>query len=358
MRALDPALTALRLALAMARAMALALALLPAPAPAFTIEEETRFPAPGEQAGQVAILSTTDTAVLRPVIEAFQRRHPELAVRYVVAGSQEVFAAINDEGAAFDLVISSAMDLQMKLANDGLARPYRSAATDSLPGWAHWQDRLHAFAQENVVLIAAAAALAGGPPPQTRRDLIEMLRRAPERFRGRIGTYDPELSGAGYLFATQDARQSDSFWRLAEVMGGLSPRLYTSSNDMISDLLAGRIVLAYNVLGSYAEPRLAGAADGRVIELEDYTLTLLRTGLVPVTAPNPALGGAFLDFMLSPEGRRLLREQAGLPPIDEAALAARAHLRPMRLDPGLLVFLDRIKRRAFLEEWHSAIDQD
>ncbi|MCB2135600.1 MAG: ABC transporter substrate-binding protein [Rhodobacteraceae bacterium] len=343
------------------RAIVLAIGLITGllnPAAAFTIEEETFFPAPSAQSRVLSILSTTDTSVLGPVILAFQDRNPTVALRYTVASSQEVFTAIHGEGAAFDLVISSAMDLQMKLANDGFAASYRSAATDTLPDWAHWQDRLYAFAQENVVLIASRKGLSGLPMPQTRRDLIELLRDHAEIFRGRIGTYNPETSGAGYLFATQDARQSDSFWRMAEVMGGLAPRLYTSSNDMITDLTEGRLVIAYNVLGSYAGPRLAGDPDAQVIELEDYTLTLLRTGLVPVNATSPSLGGAFLDFLLGAEGQKLVRDEAGLPPIDEAALANGPHLRPMRLDPGLLVFLDRIKRRAFLDEWSSALSQN
>lgn len=324
----------------------------------FPVEEEMLFPAPETERRELSILSTTDTGVLRPLIAAFQVREPDVAVRYTVASSQAVYAAIHDEGLSFDLVISSAMDLQMKLANDGFAAPHDSTATDRLPAWAHWQDRLYAFAQENVVLIASRSGLGGLPLPQTRRDLIELLRGHPDRFRGRIGTYDPELSGAGYLFATQDARQSDSFWRLAEVMGGLAPRLYTSSNEMITDLKQGRLVLAYNVLGSYAEPRLAGDDDAVVIELEDHTLTLLRTGLIPVTARAPDLGGQFLDFLLAPEGQRLLRDEAGLPRIDEAALSRGPHLRPMRLEPGLLVFLDGLKRRGFLDEWAAALSQN
>jgi iron(III) transport system substrate-binding protein len=329
-----------------------------APAAAFETEEDTRFAATGgAELATLAVLSTTDTAVLRPMIEAFQQRNPGIALRYTVANSQQVFAAIAEEGAAYDLVISSAMDLQMKLANDGFARPLRSARTDALPPWARWQDLLYAFAQEPVVLIVARDALEGHDPPHTRRELTQLLRDYPERFRGRIGTYNPESSGAGYLFVTQDARLSDTFWRLAEVMGGLAPRLYDSSAPMIADLQSGRLVLAYNVLGSYAAPRIAGSDALLMIELQDHTLTLLRSALVPRSAAAPELGAAFLDFLLGDEGRALIASEAGLPPINEAALSAHPHLRPIRLDPGLLVYLDALKRRAFLEEWQAALIQ-
>ena len=325
---------------------------------AFDLEEETRFAAPGAAEGpELRILSTTDTAVFAPLIRAFQAAHPGTGVLYAVASSQEVHRAIYDEGAGFDLAISSAMDLQMKLANDGLALPHRSPATNALPGWARWRDHLFAFAQEPVVLIIAGPALTGLAMPRTRQELVELLRDNPGRFLGRIGTYDPNLSGAGYLFATQDARQSDTFWRLAEVMGTLSPRLYATSGGMIDDLQAGRLALAYNVLGSYAAARLPGDGDGQIVELEDFTLTLLRTALIPRSAPNPDRGAAFLDFLLSPQGQRLVAEAAGLPPIDEGALAAGQHLRPIRLDPGLLVYVDPIKRQRFLREWTAAVIQ-
>lgn len=145
---------------------------------------------------------------------------PGVALRYVQASSQEVHRAIDGENAAFDLVISTAMDLQMKLANDGFAQALPADLVDALPGWARWRDRLVSIAQEPVVLLIAELALPDGQaPPRSRRDLIALLRDHPATFDGRIGTYDPRISGAGYLFLTQDARMSDSIWRLAEVMG-------------------------------------------------------------------------------------------------------------------------------------------
>ena len=323
---------------------------------ALTIEEEAVLPGqPG--GGEVAILSTTDIAFFRPVLEAFQQANPDLTIRYVVAGSQDVYTALADEGVAFDVAISSAMDLQMKLANDGLARPHEPAAGVALPGWAQWQDRLFSIAQEPVVLVLSRRALAGLTLPQTRRGLVDLLRDHPARFQGKVGTYDPRASGAGYLFATQEARQSDSFWRLAEVTGTTHPKLYTSSVDMLNDLESGALAIAHNVLGSYAATRVGEGSDLVAVEYQDFTLMLLRTALIPNSAPNPEAAGAFVDFLLSAEGRRLIGTEAGLPPVNEAALMQNPHLRPIRLDPGLLVYLDGMKRRAFLEEWSAAVEQ-
>ncbi|MFW2544270.1 ABC transporter substrate-binding protein [Primorskyibacter sp. 2E107] len=323
---------------------------------AFEIEEHRWFRADPERA-TLHILSSTDTRIFAPMIEAYQSRNPGVSVHYVVSNTQAVYAAIADEDAAFDLAISSAMDLQMKLANDGLALAHSSEATARLPAWAHWRDQLFGFTQEPVVMAVSRRALGPGPLPQTRQDLIRLMRDNPEVFAGRIGTYDPAASGAGYLFASQDARQSDTFWRMSEVMGGLSPRLYASTGAMLDDLQAGKLILAYNVLGSYLADRLEGWPDGAMIELRDYTQVLLRTAFVPTRAQSPDLGRGFIDFLISDAGQTLIAERTGFARIDEAALAGGPHLRPIRLDPGLLIYVDPLKKSRFLEEWRAAVER-
>ena len=93
------------------------------------------------------------------------------------------------------------------------------------------------------------------PIPQSRQEMIETLRSNPDTFKGRIGTYDVRASGLGYLFATQDARRSETYWRLTEIMGTLDVQLYRGSGEMIDDLAVGKIAISYNVLGSYAKAR-------------------------------------------------------------------------------------------------------
>lgn len=323
---------------------------------AFEIEEEKVFE--GIAGGpELKILSTTDANIFSPLVLAYQKRNPQVTVRYTVTSTQQLYQAIREENAPYDVLVSSAMDLQMKLANDGYALAHRSAATAGLPTWAHWRDQLFAFAQEPVVLVLSKAGLDKLAGPQTRDDLIRLMRDNPEMFVGRIGTYDPNRSGAGYLFATQDARQSDTYWRMSEVMGRLDPRLYTSTGAMIDDIQSGRLLMAYNVLGSYAAARLPSWPDGKIVEFQDYTNVLLRTAIIPTTAPAPDLGRSFVDFLLSEQGQRLIETETGLPRIDEAALSTQPHLRPIRLDPGLLVYVDPLKRRKFLNEWSAAVVQ-
>jgi len=183
------------------------------------------------------------------------------------------------------------------------------------------------------------------------------LRDNPDRFNGRIGTYDIRQSGLGYLFATQDSRNSDSFWRLTEVMGRLDAKLYCCSGEMIADVARGELALAYNVLGSYATARLENESGLDLVVLEDYSTVMLRTVLIPATAEHIAGAGAFVDFLTASQTRPLISQLTSLPPLDPEAIADQAAFLPIRLGPGLLVYLDQIKRETFLREWTSAIDQ-
>ncbi|WP_306143089.1 ABC transporter substrate-binding protein [Roseibium sp. MMSF_3412] len=326
------------------------------PAHAFVAEEERLFDVDNPSA-TLNIISTADLDIFSPLVDAFQERNPTVRVRYVTASSSELMKALFEENAEFDIAISSAMDLQTKLVNDGFAERHVSAETGSLPSWAKWRDRLFAFTQEPAVLVYSREAFEGLPQPTNRDELIALLRENPDRFNGRVGTYDIRESGAGYLFATQDSRQSESLWRMAEVMGRLNARLYCCSSQMIGDVADGQLALAYNVLGSYAAQHLENHPDLDILQFKDFTTVMLRTVLIPTTARDADLAGQFIDFLVSAENRQLIEDLTGLPSIDPAVLQREAAFRPIRLGPGLLVYLDQLKRRTFIRAWLNAMVQ-
>ncbi len=324
-------------------------------AAALEIEEHRLFPGTGDRV--LRILSTTDLGLFEPYILSFHAVRPDISVDYTVVSSSDLSRAIRD-GAQFDLVISSAMDLQLQLANDGFARPYRSDAVKDLPDWARWRDLIFAFTLEPAVVVVNSERLAGLELPQTRQELIALLRDNPDRFAGAVGTYDVRESGLGYLFATQDDRASDAYWRLNEVMGRLGPQLYCCSSQMIDDVGAGRLALAYNVLGSYADERLAADAGGRmqILQMQDFTTVMLRTVMVPATTRDLEAAGAMIDVLVS-LGMRELPGKWPLPSLSQARPFGSSGFGPIRLGPALMVYLDPLNRRSFLTEWENAMEQ-
>lgn len=324
---------------------ALILSNISAPAVAFEIELKVEFG--DKDAPQVLrILSTSDVDFFAPTVLSYLEQDPETKIVYTVASSSQIMQAMLQDKSNFDLVISSAMDLQMKLVNDGYAQSHKSEITRALPEWAIWNDSLFAFTQEAAVVILSNTAFDLIERPQTREEIIAMLRENPEVFSNRIGTYDIRQSGLGYLFATQDARASDTYWRLTEVIGQLNARLYCCSSDMIEDVLNGTIDIAYNVLGSYAGHH-PDVDDFTIIYPSDMTTVMQRTVFIPKTSEAPSLAGKFLDHMIAPATRL---------PLGDSDRTTQT-LNRITLGPGLLVYLDKFKKRKFLKEWSNAIDQ-
>lgn len=324
-------------------------------AAALEVEDHRHYPGTGETT--LRVISTADLDVFDPYLRAFQALRPALSIDYTVVSSAELHRAIRN-GAVFDLALSSAMDLQFQLANDGLAQSYRSDQTEALPDWARWRDLIFAFTAEQAVMVLSTRRFAGLPVPATRQELIAQLREHPGRFAGAVGTYDVRDSGLGYLFATQEARATDAYWRLSEVMGRLDPQLYCCSGQMIDDVAEGRLALAYNVLGSYAAERLARESGGQIqiLRMQDFTNVILRTAIIPASAEEVEAAGALID-MLATLG---LREAPGdwpLPPLGPTGDSPAGGFGPIRLGPALMIYLDPLNRAAFLSEWEDAMEQ-
>lgn len=318
---------------------------------------------------RLLVRGTTDIVAFGPVLEAFAGRMPGLAIRYEQWGSNDLYriaaSACVGDGAAADMVVSSAVDLQTRLVNDGCAQAWRSPLTAALPPERIWRSELFGVTQEPAVIVYNRELVAGEEAPLSRFDLIDLLNDPSGRFIARVATYDIEASGLGYLLAFADAQQATTFGRLFEAFGRAGAIATCCSAEIIDGVAEGRYLVAYNVLGSYALARAATEPRIAVVAPRDYTLLLSRAALIPKRAGNAADAGAFLDFMLSEDGRQALErtrliirfgtgEETELDLPDGAASV----LRPIRLSPALLVGLDQQKRALFTDRWRAALRKD
>lgn len=307
----------------------------------------------GRSGGDVLrVLSSTDTSFFAPIIEQYLEDNPDIDVEYLVTGTADVNHIFRGAPDSFDVVISSAMDLQLKLANDGYALQISDAQS---PEWAQWRQSLFAFTTEPAAIVINRRAFDGHPIPKTRQELIEALRARPLTFRDRLGTYDVRQSGLGYLFATQDARVSETYWRLMEVMGGLGTRLYCCSDDMIDHVASGEIAVAYNVLGSYALARTDVADKIEVILPADFPTTMMRTVLVSDSTRQKPAAIAFLKHLIARPDQSNAQGVFPLPSLGSNPDDSTRSTIP--LEPALMTYLDKLKRQKFIVAWESAIIQ-
>jgi two-component system sensor histidine kinase TctE len=262
--------------------------------------------------------------------------------------------------------ISTAVDLQVRLANDGFALPYASPYASRLPAWAVWRSEVFGFTFEPAVIVYNPKRFTAETAPHTRRELLALLESDPVRWRGRIGTYDISASSAGYLLGMQDELVSSNFWGLANAMGKAAVRLRPTSADILDDIEAGRLDLGYNVFGSYALAREAAGRNVGVVVPQDYVLVLARAALIARHTTQPELARAFIDWLLSPAGQAVAASNAGFGAIMEgtpgpwttASVLARSKglVQPIALGPALLVGLDQQRHARFVQNWMRLVN--
>ncbi len=320
-------------------------------------------------AGRVRVLAAADRHAVQPLIDGFERRHAGLRVDYVELGSlalHERFLRQPDDGTDnADVLWSSAMDLQIKLVNDGHALRYESPHAAQLPKWAIWKHEAYGTTLEPVGIVVNRQLLASTEVPRTHAALTALLLADVPRWRGRVATFNIERAGLGFLIAAQDALATPRHWELVRALGRCQASLHTDTQGMLDSVAAGHTLLAHNVLGSYAEIFARGRPELEVVYLQDYTLVVSRVAFIARTAPNPRGARLWLDHLLSAPGQRLLAEAGGLRGVrsDSAADATAAALapqlgsafRPIALGPGLLAHLDQSRRQAFLRRWNQAL---
>ncbi|WP_322895288.1 MULTISPECIES: extracellular solute-binding protein [unclassified Yoonia] len=327
------------------------------------VAEPLLFAADHPETRRIAIAGTTDTKLFSPFITAFQAENPGVAVTYVETDSLALYDGFlaGTIDPAPDLLISSASDLQLKLANDGHALAYLSPWLDQLPGWAQWRAEVIGFSYEPAVIIYNPQLVPPGTQPRTHLDLALLLEDESARFMNRVATYDIGRSGVGYLLAAQDQQISSQFWRLAAAFGRVGARLSDSSPEILDGVAAGDLALGYNVLGSYAFARQAEGAPIGIIVPDDYVLVLTRSMVIPRKAGNPDLARAFVDFALSPSGQRVAAGRAALGAVMPGSVGSwtperisqlgQGVIQPIALAPVLMVALDPQRRARFLTTW-------
>lgn len=334
-------------------------------------KQNYRFPAVGQETAVLTIHAVADISAIEPMIRDFQQTAPGITVDFTDYLTNELYdllAAQCAKGETMaDIVISSSVDHIVKLANDGCAQTFTSPNTGRIPDWAKWRDEVFGFTFEPAVIVYNRNLVAPADIPRTHHDLAELLRAKPEVYDGKIGTYDIEQSGIGYLFAFFDTQQSNIFGRLLESFGRSHAVLRCCTGELLTRIEQGELLIGYNLLSSYAYGRYKAGAPIGIVMPRDYTLVLSRTAMIPANAGQPELGKQFLDYCLSPRGQTVAAEKSfffsfdrpvpeGVDAVDPGS--GSGVYRPIVVGPALLSTLDQQNRRRFLSEWKASMRRD
>ena len=340
-----------------------------AQAPAGYPADYANLIAAARKEGKVIVYGATDTNAVNPLIKDFEALYPGVRVEYNDMNTTELYNRVVSEkaagGTSADVLWSSAMDLQIKLVNDGLALAYKSPETPKLPDWSVWKGEAYGVTYEPIVFVYNKRLLKPDEIPHSHADFARLLREKGDRFKGKVTSYDVEKSGVGFMLITQDSKVNPAFWDLAKAVGGVSPRFQSSSGTMMERIGSGENLLGYNVFGSYAMLRAKKDPGIGWVVPSDYVLVMSRVMFIAKTAKNPSAAKLWLDYILSKRGQTIIANQSELGSVRAdvegeltAAGLAKTHgnaLKPIPVGPSLLAFLDQNKRLEFIKQWQQAM---
>jgi len=314
--------------------------------------------------GKLVVYGATDSKATQPLIKEFSAMYPGISVEYNDMNSTEVYNRFISEAAAggntADVVWSSAMDLQMRLASDGHAMKYKSVEAPKIPGWAMWDDQAYGTTFEPAAIVYNKRLVDPKEVPQTHADFAKLIQQP--KFKDKVTTYDIEKSGVGFMFMTQDARENPKFLDLQNAFGVAKVRVQSSTGTMMERISSGENLIGYNVLGSYALVRSKTDPSIGVVLPKDYTLILSRVVFINKAAKNVNAAKLWLDFMLSQRGQTVIANDSKLYAIradvtgettsaDLIKQIGKDNVKPVPVHPIVLQFLGPAKRMAFLKQW-------
>lgn len=325
--------------------------------------------AAAKKEGKVVVYSTTDTASASPLIKDFQVLYPGISVEYNDMNSTEIYNRFISERAAnagsADVLWSSAMDLQIKLASDGGAMTYASPEIAHLPTWAVWKNEAFGTTYEPLAFVYNKRLLSGDEIPQSHADLLRVFTTKTDKLKGKVTTYDIEKSGVGFMLITQDSKYNPQFWDMVKALGVVGPRVQSSAGTMMERISSGENLLGFNIFNSYAALRAKKDPSIGIVLPKDYALVMSRVMFASKTAKNPNAAKLWVDYILSKRGQNIIANQAELGSIradveGEMTIAGYAKVlgnnaKPIPVSTDLLTFLDQTKRLDFIKQWQAAI---
>jgi iron(III) transport system substrate-binding protein len=317
--------------------------------------------------GKVVIYSTTDAASANPLIKDFEALYPGIKAEYSDLNSTELYNRFIAEAAANngtgDVIWSSAMDLQVKLVNDGQALSYASPEIKALPKWAVWKDAAYGTTYEPTAFVYNKRLVPEADVPKDHTALTKLIESKPDFYKGKITAYDPERSGVGYLFFNEDIKHFPGAWDLFKAMGKSGAKFYTSAGAMMERVTSGEHLIAYGVFGSYALSRSRKDPNVGIVLPSDFTMVTSRVAFISKAAKNPNAAKLFLDYMLSKRGQEVVAKADlytlrsdidGDATLKNVTKLIGDKARPVPIDQTLLENLDQTKRLAFLSKWQQA----
>jgi len=251
----------------------------------------------------VLVYGNANDEQMQPVIQAFQTKYPGITVKYLPLGGATTFQRYQGEAATGVRTADLLMDNDGRLWSDFVAKgqvlDYRDPNMPSLPKFADLGGGVVAVSEDPLVAMFNKKLLPEDKQPTSLAKIADLA----TQYKGKISTYEIEDS-LGYPSAyAYLEKNGQSGW---DVLTKLGPATVTeaSAGSMVTKLLQGGYVVAYNISGSVralAVRKYSSLLNFRY--LTDDTPLIPRGVAVTKAAKSPNGAKVFLNYLLSAEGQ-------------------------------------------------------
>ena len=256
--------------------------------------------------GKVLVYSNVAVGNWAPFVELFKQRYPGIAVETTDTSNElwEKYYAESQTGTkTADLILVSAPDRWIEIAERGQVNPYESPESPALPKWSRPFPGVYSASADPMIIAFNRRALQGLPEPKSVADVAALFRQRPD-LKGRITAFDPVGNGMGRNVWAAWAKAKPASWALIEELGP-SLRPERSAGPMREKVISGEYAVALMTSGASIPQYMAPAA----VRLagwdfpNDGTPIVTRNVAITKAASNPNAAKLFLDLLLSREGQ-------------------------------------------------------
>jgi iron(III) transport system substrate-binding protein len=272
------------------------------------------------QEGKLVIYSNMGEDNWLPVIEAFNKRYPQISVETLDIGPGEVFTRYRAEAGAdvetADMLVAGSIIDFMQASGDKILADYDSPEKSNMPHWSFPLPGVTTFSTDPMVTICNKFLVPEELQADTMAGFFENISQHPDVFTRKFATYDGRAAFGESINFAFVRYHGDKAWNWLETAGSLAFPYGGGAGGMIEQTVNGELAASYFLSGPTLFPRLRSQGLDGVLAWhfpKDGTPIFMRGMGITTEAPHPAAARLMVDFLLSPEGQLAISE-GGLTP--------------------------------------------
>ncbi|MBL9219082.1 MAG: extracellular solute-binding protein [Opitutaceae bacterium] len=255
-----------------------------------------------------------------PAAAGFRKKYPWIKLEMLDTGPAVAFERYYAETSAgrrsADAILAAAPSAWVRFAQKGEALPYVAAEDEALPKWSKPFPGVYTLSTDPLLLVYNKLLLPPERRPKSITQLIQLAKKYPQDFDGRLTTYDASRHPFAYaIHWTYVNRYGAEGWKKLAALGPLT-RPEGAGSSMVEKLTTGEFTAIYFGSGLTFMKRILDAKGGDLLEwslIGDGTPVMLRGMAITRKAKSPYSAQLFIDYLLSHEGQVALG-RGGLTP--------------------------------------------